>query len=186
MDPGTDIKPLEAYESDVQGERIFSYKGTPTTDTIHFILQFIESKLNLVENNQKVKKKIINILVEVLQNILHHLDEFAKLDFNSFVFLLFRRKDSFRIVAGNYIPKSKAGSLVDRIRNYRSLTKNELKQVYRKVLGNAAFDHSGRAGLGLMDIIRKSGGNIEHQLIPADDEHYFFLLEITVNYDPNE
>ena len=186
MNPDIEFKPLEAYENDVKGDKIFSYKGVPTADSIHFILQFIEAKLNLIERNQKVKRKIINILVEVLQNILHNLDEFVNLDFNSFVFLLFRREHSFFLVAGNYIHREKAGLLMDRIQNYRSLSRNELREAYRKVLGNSTFSRSGRAGLGLMDIIRKSGGNLEHHLIPVDDAHDFFLLEITINYDPNE
>jgi hypothetical protein len=102
------------------------------------------------------------------------------LNFNSFIFYLFRTESHYLIVSGNYIRKEKATRLMDKLQSYTALSDHDLREEYLNTLGNGIFSLEGGAGLGLLEIIRKSGGNLENQLIPADDDHYFFLLEVKI------
>lgn len=164
---------------------VLAYKGYPSASMITFILHLAESKLKLMENESKTKRRIINILVEILQNIHHHQGKYIAFDFNVFVFFLFRNSVEYLIVTGNFIQKKKAAKLRDLINSYTTLTNTELKEIYRETLGNGHFSSKGGAGLGLMDVFRKSGGNINPRLISVSDDYFFFLMEIKIKKDHN-
>lgn len=180
------ISQLLKYEKREAGELVFSYKGNPSSQMINLIIQLVESKLELSENNSRTRKRIINILIEVLQNIFHHHDEFTILNFNSLIFYLFRSYDNYLLVSGNYLRKEKANGLMHKLNNFFTLSENDLRDTYLQTLENGEFSSKGGAGLGMMDIIRKSGGNLNHQFIPVDDDHYFFLIEIKINSESYE
>ncbi|MBR9999816.1 MAG: SiaB family protein kinase [Cyclobacteriaceae bacterium] len=174
------LSQLLKYERGEIGEIMFSYKGNPGPGIIHLILQLIEVKLDFKELNPKTRKRIIIVLVEILQNILHHKDEFTMYNFDSFIFYLFRRETDYLIVSGNYIRKEKASLLMDKLQNYTALSDRDLRDEYLNTLGNGVFSPEGGAGLGLLEIIRKSGGNLENHLIPVNDDYCFFLLEVKI------
>jgi len=171
---------LNKYEQGEIGEIVLSYKGNPGPGTIHLLMQLVEVKLDIKELNPLTRKRIIRVLVEILQNIFHHREEFTMLNFQSFIFYLFRSNGNYVIVSGNYIKKEKANLLMDKLKSYSSLSDNDLREKYLSTLGNGIFSPEGGAGLGLIEIIRKSGGNLENQFIPVDDNHYFFLLEVKI------
>jgi hypothetical protein len=179
------LSQLLKYESGEIGEIMLSYKGNPSLSTINLILQLVESKLDIHELNPTTRKRIIVILIEILQNIFHHREEFTMLNFKSFIFYLFRSDDQYVIVSGNYVKKEKANLLMDKLQNYTSLSNSDLRKEYLDTLGNGTFTQAGGAGLGLMEIIRKSGGNLNNQFIPIDEDHYFFLLEIKITSNGN-
>ncbi len=172
------LSQLNKYEYGEIGEIMLSYKGNPSLGTIHLIMQLVEVKLDFKGVNPLTRKRIIRILVEILQNIFHHREEFTMLNFNSFIFYLFKSDQHYVIVSGNYIKKDKANLLMDRLQSYTALSDDDLREEYLNALGNGIFSQDGGAGLGLIEIIRKSGGNLENQFIPVDDDHYFFLLEV--------
>ncbi len=171
---------LEKYTTGEAGKVVLSYSGSPTVEMIHLLLDLAETRLDLYETNSRAKKRIVNILIEIFQNIFHHQEDFTAFDFNSFIFYLFKADDHYTIVSGNYIRKENAANLTDRINSYTGMKDYELKEVYRDVLGNGSFSEKGGAGLGLMDIIMKSDGNLTHEFFPVDDDKLFFLMEITI------
>ncbi len=174
------LSQLNKYEQGEIGEMVLSYRGNPSPGTLHLLMQLVEVKLDVKELNPQTRKRIIRVLVEILQNIFHHREEFTMLNFNSFIFYLFRSYQHYMIVSGNYIKKEKANLLMDKLKSYSALSGDDLREEYLSTLGNGIFSPDGGAGLGLMEIIRKSGGNLENQFIPVDDDHYFFLLEVKI------
>ena len=174
------LSQLSKYEQGEIGEMLLSYKGNPSPGLIHMLMQLVEVKLDIKELNPLTRRRIIRVLVEILQNIFHHREEFTMLNFNSFIFYLFRSDQQYMIVSGNYIKKEKANLLMDKLNSYSALSGEDLREEYLSTLGNGIFSPDGGAGLGLMEIIRKSGGNLENQFIPVDENHCFFLLEVKI------
>src|ERR1035437_2335201 len=87
---------------------MLAFKGDITSELMSSILQIMESRLDNLNEEPKVKKKIFNILVECLQNLYHHIDE-VKIDFTnskigrSAVFMVGIGNDDYAIKTGNYI-----------------------------------------------------------------------------------
>ena len=57
----------------------------------------------------------------------------------------------------------------------------ELHQLYLKVLSSQQVSASGGAGLGLIDIARKSGTKLSYLLAPNANGDIYFTLQISIS-----
>jgi len=87
----------------------------------------------------------------------------------------------FLIQTGNYIENTSVTNLKERIDRINLLDEVELKMYYRDVLANGSFSDKGTAGLGMIDIARKSGNKLAYSFIPFDEELSFFSLSVKIN-----
>lgn len=60
-------------------------------------------------------------------------------------------------------------------------THDELKEMYKKQIKEGKLSEKGGAGLGLIDIARKTGETLNYQFLQLDDENYFFILKVEIN-----
>ena len=61
------------------------------------------------------------------------------------------------------------------------MDKDEFKNYYQDVLSNGTLSEKGTAGLGMIDIARKSGNKLEYQFLPINDTNSFFCLNIKID-----
>jgi len=161
---------------------VLAYKGKVSDDLFHCLLDMAEDKLEEIEYRKKLKKKVFNILVEILQNIYHHADDFPTEDedYYSVVFLLSKIGNGYKIVTGNHIATEKIAELERKIKTINALSEDELKTTYRERLDVGKVSPKGGAGLGMLAIIRKSGGKIEYEFKKVNDNFSFFSLQVKV------
>lgn len=161
---------------------ILAYKGTVSEELFDSILHLAENKLEKLELESKLKKKVFNILVEILQNIYHHFerDQQSGVGEKSIVLLLYKDTFGYRIISGNPMTHEEAGSLKERIDVLNGMSNEELKAVYRSRLAMGELTARGGAGLGMMDILRKSGERIQYNFQDIDKDYSFFSLEIKI------
>ena len=157
----------EWYENKKDGEVLLSYKGDISSGLITDVLEIIETKLEEKEVTSKIRKKIYNTLVECLQNIFHHLDELPSENNSVFngrfaLFTIIKDNDVFRISTGNFVKNDKIHLLSDRLNQINSLSKEELKSLYKLILNNHDFSEKGGGGLGMIDIARKTGSKLDY------------------------
>ncbi len=145
-------------------------------------MQITESKLDSLNEKPKLKKKVFNILVECLQNLYHHLDEYpTEGDGGRYaIFLIGKKEDYYTIMTGNYILNDKSEKLTKYLDKINSLSKEELKTLYKEVLSN----DKGGGGLGFIDMIRRSEHKIEYNLKKIDNKYSF--ISFTVNISQND
>jgi hypothetical protein len=175
------------YKTHEKENILLSFKGVVTSDLVTSILQIMESKLSCMDESPKLKKKVFNVLVECLQNLYHHLDgdvggtDSERLEINSALFFIARVDDSFFVKTGNYIDKETAKTLEDRMSLINGMEKDELKMYYQKVLNEGAMSSKGTAGLGMIDIARKSGNKLGYEFVDVDEDYRFFCLNIKID-----
>ena len=58
-----------------------------------------------------------------------------------------------------------------------------MREIYSQKLGTSEYSAKGGAGLGLLDIYKKSGRKLEYQIQPIDENISFLSLHITVASD---
>ena len=163
---------------------MLAFKGGITSDLLSSLLQIAENKLEKETDKPKVKKKVFNVLVECFQNVYHHFDKPMEGDIsNSAILMVGKEDDFFVIMTGNYIEREKVESLQEKIDFINSLDKEQLKNVYREVLNNDQISDKGGAGLGMIDIVRRSGQKIVYDFQPVSDMYSYFSLQIRVSVD---
>jgi hypothetical protein len=169
---------------------LLSFKGEITSDLLTSILQIMENKMDNMQEEPKMKKKVYNVLVECLQNLYHHLDEVTEVDVDtekirSAIFTIGKLDNKYSIITGNYILNENISGLKSRLDEVNSLNKEELKEYYKRVLNNGEMSLKGGGGLGMIDIARKTGEKLEYNFLEIDNKVSFFTLNIKVSNQQN-
>lgn len=166
---------------------ILAFKGNITGDLLTSILEITENKLEKIQEEPKVRRKVFNILVECLQNVYHHMDEIEEANGNSLfgtnsvIFMIGKKENNYFILTGNYILNNKMNHLKNKIDKINGLTPEELKSYYHEVLTTSeGLSEKGGAGLGMIDIARKSGNKIDYNFKHVDEKFSFYSLYIKV------
>lgn len=175
----------EYYTNLSKGDVILAYKGSITSELINDILEGVESKLEAADADSKLRKKIYNILVESLQNLFHHIEMVhegitEKLDPKFGVLVVVKEGNLYKVITGNFIQSRRIKFLKEKIDKINSLSKDELKDMYKFILNHQKLSAKGGGGLGLVDIARKSGKKLEYEFYNYNDDYYFFNLTISV------
>lgn len=68
--------------------------------------------------------------------------------------------------------------LQDKLDLINSLSKEELKDFYKQVLNEGTMSVKGTAGLGMIDIARKSGQKLEYCFNPINDGLTFLAFRL--------
>ena len=175
----------DCYTKMNTGEILLAYKGSITAELITNVLGVVETKLDNVIDKSSTKKKIYNVLVESLQNLYHHIDELpdageSNFDIHFGVFVVSKVDEKYKISTGNFIKADKVSKLKERLDKIISLNKDELKELYKFVLNNQKFSDKGGGGLGLIDIARRTDGNVDYKLDTYNNEYSFFNLNIYI------
>ena len=164
---------------------LLSFKGDITAELLTSILQIMESKLDTLQEEPKVKKKVYNVLVECLQNLYHHMDEQQLLDNNAqtraAIFMIGKVDGQYNIITGNYIKNANIEGLQKKLDHINTLTKEELKVYYKQVLDNGMMSEKGGGGLGMIDIARKTGQKLNYNFLNVDQSFSFFTLNIKIS-----
>ncbi len=175
----------EYYARFEKGNVILSYKGSITSELINEVLETVEEKLVEIDEAGKTRKKVYNVLVESLQNLYHHIEAKhegveEKLDPKFGVLVVVKEKDDYNVITGNFIKNNKIQFLKEKIDKINSMSKEELKDMYKFILNHQKISAKGGGGLGLVDIARKTGKNILYEFYPYNDMYSFFNLTIEV------
>ena len=175
----------EYYDNISKGDILLAYKGSITSELINDVLEAVEKKLEAVNELSKTRKKLYNVLVESLQNLYHHIEESHEgitetLD-PKFGLLVIEKEDGmYKVTTGNFINSTKIKFLKEKIDKINSLSKDELKDMYKFILNHQKLSAKGGGGLGLVDIARKTGSKLEYIFHNYDNNYYFFNLIIKV------
>jgi hypothetical protein len=163
---------------------LLSFKGMVTSELLTTILQIMESKMEHLEEKPKVKKKVFNILVECLQNLYHHIDQddvvHIPMEEKSALLMIAKSPEHYQITTGNYMKSEEVKELEDKLNLVNGMEKDELKAYYKKVLNEGRMSEKGTAGLGMIDIARKSGQPLEFSFMPINDKTTFFSLAVKI------
>lgn len=165
----------------------YIYRGKFDSKITDGILSLAEINLDSTDS-VKVRKRVYFILVEGLQNITRHQEKSEDVDedYNE-AFLAIQKKDTeFAITTGNIITNESIEDLKDKLEKINSLNKKELKDFYRKILDNETFSQKGGAGLGLIEIARKSGNKIAYDFQEISDSHSYFYMQTKITFSTDQ
>lgn len=128
------------------------------------------------------RKRVFHIMIECLQNITKHSDDYDEKEkqIGNGLFIVGENKDSFYVVTGNLVRSEKMTTLESRLEKLNSSSTKDLKHLFLKQMIEGELNEKGGAGLGLIDIARKSGKKLYYHFVPYDKQRYFFILAVTI------
>jgi hypothetical protein len=159
----------------------YIYRGVFTAKITDNILALAESNLVKKEDPRALKRKVYNVMVEGLQNVTkHQADIDVEVENNNGVFVLKKEHAKYFITTGNLIENENIDSLKTQIEQVNKLDKDELKAYHRKILIDGKISAKGGAGLGLIDMARKSGNKLLYAFEKVDEKYSYFYLHTEI------
>ncbi len=161
----------------------YIYRGGFSIDLSNKILSLAETNMANHSESSATKKKVYFIMLESLQNITRHSDikPQEKIDNSSF-FVIQRLVNDYYISSGNIVENKNIDSLKSKLSKVNSLDKESLKVYYKETLSQGDFSAKGGAGLGLIEMARKSGNKLAYDFkkINEDLSHFYFQIKVSV------
>ncbi|MBO4243768.1 MAG: SiaB family protein kinase [Bacteroidales bacterium] len=171
---------LELMQSTGNEDLHYFYRGEFTQSLSHQILSLAEKNIDKDHISSKIKKRVFHIMVESIQNISRHQDEPYKPE-ETAIFGIQKKSEHYYITTGNVIENAKTESLCGKLDKINNLDQEELDAFYREVLSNGQLSSKGGAGLGLIEMARKSGNKLKYALETISDVMSYFYLHSSIN-----
>lgn len=176
----------EYYSKLNGGDVLMAFKGSISSELISNVLEVVESRMDEQSESSKIRKKVYNVLVESLQNLYHHIEELPEALQKEFedkfgILVVSRIENRYKISTGNFVTWDKVDVLRNKIDKINSMSKDELKDMYKFILNHQRLSEKGGGGLGLVDIARKTGNQLDYTFERFDDSYYFFNLDVYID-----
>lgn len=180
----TDVKGFlefvyEFYKTMKANEITLVYEGEVTHQITKAFTSLTESNMMKEEEETSVQRKVFHVMVECLQNISKHAEDTGEGNYlfsGRGIFMVSKREDVYAVITGNIIENDKKEDLDNMLKKINSLNKDELKEYYKQQMRGGELSDKGGAGLGFVDIVRKTGNKLDYYFLPIDDNSSFFIL----------
>lgn len=168
------------YDSMKAEKLILAYEGEFTRDISNAVLAMAEKNLENSEKVISIKKKVFNVMVECIQNIVKHAEEKTHFGEGA-IFLVGKENDHYMVCSGNFINNTDIVSLEKKLNEINDLDKEGLKQKFKETLNEGTLNDKGGAGLGFIDMVRKSGEKLEYSFKQISEKQSFFSLKSKIS-----
>ena len=166
-------------------EVLFSHNGAISQKFVKEIGSIIEetlSKHNIdMEGKVKIMRNLFGVAVEQLQNVMNYSKNTTQKDDMSYesegLCLLgyFTNKEKYFIKTLNHIETEDKDKLIEKIDKVNSMDRMEQRKYLRKLLRSGDDSHDKGAGIGFLEIAKRSSEEIHYDFKDTPDGLYFEL-----------
>ena len=158
---------------------LFVYRGVITSENSVPLLLLLEKEMERSEFSYLGRKRLFMFVLESLQNVSRHKDS---CDTAAMSIVVYSKTDGgYSVSTGNVISSSNIPDLKERLDGINKLNVDEIRSVYRRMLSNSKISSKGGAGLGLIEMAKKTGNRLDYDFLEIDDEKSYFILKKTVD-----
>jgi len=172
------------HENMVGNDIMLIYEGEVNQDITKTFTSMTQKNLEDGETSLPIKKRVYHVMVECLQNIGKHSDN-AESGLPEIpgtgIFMVSKSPDGYFVVTGNPIANSRIEEITEMIETVNKMDKDEIKAYYKKKILESRISDKGGAGLGFIDIVKKTGNKIEFHFRKINDIASFFIMKTYIN-----
>ena len=162
------------YQTMKNNEISLIYEGEITHAITKAFTSLAEQNMEQEDEQGSVQKKVFHVMVEFLQNIGKHAGDGARPGRG--IFMVSKGESEYNVTTGNVIENGKIEGLQKTLEHINSLGKPELKALFKKQIREGRLSDKGGAGLGFIDIAKKTGHPLNFRFLPINEEVSFFML----------
>jgi hypothetical protein len=171
----------QMYKTMKTNEISLVYEGEVTQEITKTFTSLTEKNLSKSAESNAVQKKVFNVMVECLQNISKHADSLSDQDEERRgIVMVSKGDDSYNIITGNIIKNKRVAGLQESLELINSLDKTGLSNLFKQQIKESTISDKGGAGLGLIDIAKKTGSKLTYQFKELNEQVSFFILTSTI------
>ena len=175
----------DSYEFKTELERhgiFLAFCGPISQELLVEIGDTLKNKMKLEEASSSSTTKTFAVLIEQAQNIIHYSSEKIPDDkrdvaLSSGILVVGRDQEYYYVLCGNKISNGSIDMLTSKLTTLQDMGKDELKRHYKEQRRKNSHKESKGAGLGFIELARKSVKPIEFSFKPIDEHFSFFSLK---------
>jgi len=158
---------------------MFVYRGVVTNENSIPLLMLLEKEMENSEFAHVGRKRLFMFVLESLQNVSRHSD---RNEHAGMSIVVYSKTDSgYTVATGNALPSKNVNDLKTRLDEINKLHPDEIRDAYKKMLVNSELSDKGGAGLGLLEMAKKTGNKLDYDFTRLGKDHSYFVLSKTVN-----
>lgn len=161
-----------------------NYGGYLTQSLISSMTNALELEAESKDISMKISGHIFTIFIELSQNMMNYAKskqgyEKSLASKGLIVVGMEEDENKFYILSRNIIDADDKDVVEARLLEIEGLSKEELRELYRKRRKEGKEKHDKGAGIGLIEIAKRCD-EIEHSFQPVGDNQYFFTLKTSI------
>ena len=173
---------LNVYDEMSQNGINIVYLGEFHHQITKMFTAMAEDDLDRKDEEKGVIRRVYSVMVETLQNMSRHSDELAdKFNIGKGLFLIGKKDDSYYVITSNKVSNAKVKTLEAAIKEVNAASRDELKHMYKKQMTEGSISAKGGAGLGLIEIAKRTRNKLVYEFLPLDAESQFFILKAEIH-----
>lgn len=173
----------------LEDDLIFAYTGVVSDSITHKIIELTQLNIDSKGNFFKLKNKISFLMAECYQNVARHgkySAEVSSIGDNQGAFYVRGVTDCFFIASANTVANDVIPSIKEKLEKVNSLNTDELRILLKQVLAKGQLSDRGGAGLGIIEMARRTGRKISYDFVPTDSKTSLFFIQLTLKSPANK
>jgi len=175
----------KTHESMLEKKIMMVYEGEVNQDIVKAFTTLTQKNLDDdIETSLPVKKRVYHVMVECLQNIGKHSDNIESGEPEtpgSGIFMVSRVGNGYSVITGNPIATSRTEIISDMLAKVNSMDQDQIKAFYKEKILSGRISEKGGAGLGFIDIVKKTGNKIEFHFERINRVTSFFIVKTLIS-----
>jgi hypothetical protein len=179
----TDINLFDLRANFTQNRILLCFNGPISRSLIEEIGSALKNYMQAEQAHLTASTDVFSVYIEMTQNIRHYANArgYDELAGSATVVVARDAQGRYQVQAGNMVDRADGEQLLDRVNALALMDPAQLKTAYKTQLRQPRDQNAASgAGLGLIDIARKSSAPLSAQLSPLDEGHVFFSLCATI------
>jgi hypothetical protein len=162
----------------------FAYEGEISHEITKAFSSLAESHIAIDNESSTLQKKVFHVMVESLQNISKHSSERkenSSIIDGQGIFLISKTNNEYNITTGNVVNKEEIPRLEETIATINSSNKKNLNEKYKERIKKGKLSEKGGAGLGFIDIVRKTSEKLIYSFVEINEKKSYFIVTSTIS-----
>lgn len=158
---------------------MFVYRGVVTSQNSEALLMLLEKEMEHSEFGFTGRKRLFMFVLESLQNVSRHMNSSEHAGMSLVVYS--KNKSGYTVTTGNVISSDDEPGLKNQLILLNSLEAKEIRSLYRERLNSGTLSEKGGAGLGLIEMAKKTGNKLDFDFVRINEELTYFILSKSVD-----
>lgn len=165
---------------------ILSYNGPINQDIIEGLSSIVKEKLKYENLSMGTTMKVFSVFIEQVQNILFYSVNVTQNEFDNKhtlkngIIIIGKSQDGFFILSGNEVTEAQKKRLESKLEKLINLDKDALQKLYKEARRVESDEFSKGAGLGFLEMARKSSKPIQYTFTQISENKFLFSLNIII------
>ena len=158
------------------------YEGQVTHQVMKALTRLVEEQMDETDDDM-VMRRVYHVMVESLQNINRHAEAFEMHGHpypGMGLILVSRDDERYQVTTCNIIENSHVDEISGFLDRLNNMSSGELDDLYKEQMRDGIMSPKGGAGLGFIDVRRKTRNTMDYSFEKMDDQTSLFIFTSTI------